>query len=53
MKAFVAGVALSALIAVGAWFVLSQEMDFSAATVYQSHSDSVRLSPGMGQRPGE
>lgn len=53
MKAFVSGVALCAIISVGAWFVLTQAMDFSSATVYRTNPDSVRLDPGMGQWPGD
>lgn len=52
MRAFVLGIAVMTIISVGAWFVLTQELDYSAAAVYQSDHGSVRLSPGMGERPG-
>ena len=52
MKAFVLGLAVMAIIGVGAWAILSLEMDFSSSAVYQSDNGSVRLSPGMGERPG-
>lgn len=53
MRAFLTGVALCAVIAVGAWVILDEVMDFSSATVYRNEPNSVRLDPGMGQRPGE
>lgn len=43
MKAFLSGVAACALISVGAWFVLTQQMDYSASAVNQSQNNSVRL----------
>lgn len=53
MKAFVIGLVAMVVIGVGAWFMLTQEMDFSSAAVYQSDNGSVRLTPGMGHRPDE
>ncbi|EFO30417.1 hypothetical protein TRICHSKD4_4006 [Roseibium sp. TrichSKD4] len=43
MKAFVGGVAACVLISFGAWFVLTQQLDYSAAAVNQSSNNSVRL----------
>ncbi|MEI2387118.1 hypothetical protein [Breoghania sp. JC706] len=53
MKAFLTGVALCAVIGIGAWVILAEVMDFSSATVYRNEPNSVRLDPGMGKRPGE
>ncbi len=52
MKAFVIGMAAMGVIGIGAWFLLTQEMDFSSAAVHQSDNGSVRLSPNMGGQPG-
>ncbi|WP_417684368.1 hypothetical protein [Roseibium sp.] len=36
------------VISVGAWYVLTEQLDYSAMTVNTSHkNDSVRLDPGM------
>ena len=43
MKAFVMGVAAMVVIGVGAWFVLTQQMDFSSSATFQSENGSVRL----------
>ncbi|MEJ8474129.1 hypothetical protein [Roseibium algae] len=54
MKAFISGLCATAVIGVGAWFVLTQELDYSSMTVNTSdRNDSVRLDPDMGERGGE
>ncbi|WP_321341567.1 hypothetical protein [Breoghania sp.] len=53
MKAFVSGISLGVLIAIGAALILNSTLDMSSATVYTSDKGSVRLDPGMGKRPGE
>ncbi|MEP0233355.1 MULTISPECIES: hypothetical protein [Stappiaceae] len=53
MKAFVFGVCAMSLISLGAWFVLTKQLDYSAVSVNTSHkNDAVRLDPGMGHRSG-
>ncbi|WP_346898071.1 hypothetical protein [uncultured Roseibium sp.] len=53
MKAFISGVCAMAVIGVAAWYVLTRELDHSSRAVYTAGNDSVRLDPGMGERPGE
>ncbi|MFD1694698.1 hypothetical protein [Roseibium aestuarii] len=54
MTAFLSSLAAMVVIGVGAWVVLTQELDYSSVSTYQSHNPSaVRLDPGMGERPGE
>ncbi len=49
MKAFLAGIAATALIGVGAWAVLNKVYDYSSATVYTTKTPgAVRLSPDEG-----
>lgn len=43
MKAFLSGVVACAIISVGAWYVLTQQLDHSAAAINQSPNNSVRL----------
>ncbi|MDJ0931411.1 hypothetical protein [Breoghania sp.] len=53
MKAFLTGVALCAVFAVGVWLILDVMPDFSSAAIYRTDPESVRLDPGMGQRHGD
>lgn len=53
MKAFISGVCAMAVIGVAAWYVLTRQLDYSSMTVNTAGHDTVRLDPGMGQRPGE
>lgn len=43
MKAFIIGMVAMVVISIGAWFVLTQELDYSSASVFQSDRGSVRL----------
>ncbi|TWI89551.1 hypothetical protein JM93_01754 [Roseibium hamelinense] len=43
MKAFVSGVLACCVISVGAWIVLTQQLDYSAETLKTSPNDTVRL----------
>ncbi len=54
MKAFISGLIGMTVIGVGAWFVLTHQLDYSAMSVNTSHkNDAVRLDPGMGERSGD
>jgi len=43
MNAFISGLAACAVITIGAWYVMTHQLDFSAAQVYTSPNDTVRL----------
>lgn len=43
MKAFLTGISACAVICVGAWYVMTHQLDHSAATIYSSPNDTVRL----------
>ncbi len=47
MKAFVAGLCAMAVIGVGAWYVLTQQLDYSSTSINTTQNDSVRLDPSM------
>lgn len=54
MKAFISGLVAMAVIGGGAWFVLTNGMDYSTMTVNTSHkNDAVRLDPEMGEHRAE
>jgi hypothetical protein len=43
MKAFISGLCAMAVIGVGAWFVLTHQLDYSASAVHTTKNNSVRL----------
>lgn len=54
MTAFLSSLAAMVVIGIGAWAFLTQELDYSSVSTFQSKNpDAVRLTPGMGERPHE
>ncbi|WP_280176932.1 hypothetical protein [Roseibium aquae] len=43
MNAFLAGIVACAAITIGAWYVMTHQLDYSASQVYSSANGTVRL----------